>query len=85
MTDDPYKVVRHAKVATDPNVAWVSIARWIFENGTTEWTLEYWDRHGNDADRDAEFEDEAGAKAQAFREFGIREEDWRDGPEPARG
>lgn len=83
VTDGQYEVVRHAKVRNDPEVAWVSIARWTFPNGRTEWALEYWDAAHDDADHDAIFEDEASAKAAAAREFGIREADWRPGPEPS--
>jgi len=54
----------------------------MFPNDRTEWTLEYWDAQGQEADRDATFDDESDAKALAAREFGIGEHDWRDGPEP---
>ena len=65
----------------NPDVAWVVIARWTYPNGKTEWALEYWDER-NEADEDAFFEDESGARALAAREFGIGENDWRDGPQP---
>lgn len=69
LTDVDYTPLRHARVSGDADVAWVVIGRWMFPNDRTEWTLEYWDAQGQEADRDATFDDESDAKALAAREF----------------
>jgi hypothetical protein len=76
-----YAPLRHAPVEADPDILWVVIARWAYEDGTTEWALEYWDER-NEAGPDAYFQSEAQAEAQAADEFGTAEEDWRAGPQP---
>ena len=81
MQDAPYTGLRHARVEDDPDVVWVVVAHWSYEDGTSEWALEYWDERG-EAGPDAFFDSEAGAAAQAAIEFGICDEDWRDGPQP---
>jgi hypothetical protein len=62
-------------------VLWVSIARWVHENGITVWCLEYWDDVG-EADHDLQVGDEAAAMRHAREEFGIKETAWRPGPQP---
>jgi hypothetical protein len=77
-----YVPLRHARVVGDPDVIWVVVARWSYEDGSTEWALEYWDKR-NEAGPDAYFDSEEGAMGQAADEFGIGADDWRDGPQPA--
>ena len=81
MAETTYTPLRHAPVEGDPDVLWVVIARWAYEDGTTEWALEYWNER-NPADQDAYFNSQAEAEAQAANEFGIGEDDWQDGPQP---
>ena len=76
-----YRVTRHAPVRGDDDVLWVSIARWMHQDGSIQWCLEYWDDVG-EADHDLEVSDEEAAVAQAFEEFGIGAADWRPGPQP---
>jgi hypothetical protein len=76
-----YECVRHARVTGDPDVEWVAIGVWSFPDGTTEWTLEYWDANGAAAD-DSVLPSEQAAKALAAETFGIGDDDWSDGPQP---
>jgi hypothetical protein len=76
-----YAPMRHAPV-DNPDVSWVVLGRWHHDDGSTVWSVEYWDAHGNDADLDKEFATEAEAEEHAVREFGITAEDWRPGPQP---
>jgi hypothetical protein len=72
-----YTVLRHARVK-DPEVVWVAIARWDYEDGTTEWTLEYWDEQG-EAGEDQTFGTQVEAEAQAMREFRLGQDAWIPG------
>jgi len=81
VTAPEYTAIRHARVADDSHVLWLAIGRWDYADGTTEWTLEYWDAQGEAGD-DTTVADEETARALAAQKFGIEEEDWRDGPQP---
>ena len=84
MTDRAdYTPLRHAEVDDDPDVKWVALARWDFSD-SVEWTVEYWDDRG-EAGSDRSFGSEAGAGSHAMREFHLRPEDWRPGPNPLGG
>jgi hypothetical protein len=74
-----YTALRHARVE-GPDVAWVAIGHWVWEEGP-EWCVEYWDAQG-EVTEDKCFGTEAEAQACAEREFPIKPEDWRDGPQP---
>ena len=76
-----YVVTCHAPIKGDEDVLWVSVARWVHGDGTTQWCLEYWDDLG-EADHDLDVDDEAAAIRRAREEFGITESDWRPGPQP---
>ena len=72
-----YTVLRHARVDAPP-VVWVAIARWDHDDGTTEFTLEYWEERG-EADHDRRFGTEADAEAHAISEFGLQPDAWHPG------
>ena len=74
-----YTALRHARVENS-HIVWVAIGHWVFDD-FEEWCVEYWDTHGAMAD-DSCFATEVEAQRCAEREFGIKPEEWRDGPQP---
>jgi hypothetical protein len=75
-----YTCLRHAPLGLPDGLEWVAIGYWEYD-GVREWCVEYWDARGVVTD-DSCFETEAEAQACADREFGLKPEDWRDGPQP---
>ena len=74
-----YKVIRHAPISGVEHLAFVAIARWEYDD-KREWCLEYWERRG-EAGADKCFPSEGEAMRQAEQEFGLKPDDWRDGPQ----
>lgn len=81
MTLEPkaeYKPLRHAELTEGREVRFVAIARWEYDD-RTEWCVEYWEERG-EADHDRCFDAEAEAVGHAEREFNLKSDDWRPGP-----
>ncbi len=76
-----YLVVRHAALAEPPvpedELAWVVIAHWMFDDGSEEWFVEYWDRILNEEGPETRVASEAEGVAHAESLFGPLR--WQEG------
>jgi hypothetical protein len=77
-----YEPQRFAQVTEMPDwdvLSYVVLGRWLYSDGRVEWCLEYLDDRMGEVRNDGCFRDEADAREAAQREFGIGENDWREG------